>query len=116
MIQPGESVTLTISVYLDDTIKFKDELQIIIEEGKTFSIPLSSVGIGTTIHCDNSMTQIDFGNQFTSQTATRVYDAGEPWPSRTHFDLGESNDCKQHSDARGEDQGPGEGRGRQEED
>lgn len=72
VIEPGDSVTLTVSVYLDDTVKFKDELQVIIEEGKTFSVPLSVIGIGTTIYCDKSMKQIDYGNQFTAQTATRV--------------------------------------------
>jgi hydrocephalus-inducing protein len=72
VIEPGESLTLNLSVYLDDTVRFTDELHVLIEEGKQFVIPLRAVGIGTTVYCEQSMKTIDFGNQFTSQTSTKV--------------------------------------------
>ena len=72
VIEPGESLTLNLSVYLDDTVRFTDELHVLIEEGKQFVIPLKAVGIGTTMYCEQSMKELDFGNQFTSQTSTKV--------------------------------------------
>jgi hypothetical protein len=63
-MQPGEAITVTLTATLDDTIGFSDMLSILIEDGTPLHIPLKAHGAGTTIHCADDLSFVDFGQQF----------------------------------------------------
>ena len=78
-LQPNESCTLTVTVHMDETMKFTDELHVLILEGDDVCIPLSASGIGSTIQCydldviqgdaiDTVKTECKFGSQLTNST------------------------------------------------
>ena len=79
-LQPQESCMLTLTVHVDETMKFLDELHVLILEGDDVCIPLSSAGTGTTIRCeeldtnmveiDSVSTKLDFGSQLTNSRFT----------------------------------------------
>ncbi|NXI70129.1 HYDIN protein, partial [Anseranas semipalmata] len=52
VIPPETEVSVTVIANLDDTEKFKDELNLFIENSNTYVIPVQAVGIGTTIVTD----------------------------------------------------------------
>ena len=76
-LMPADSMTLTVSCYLDDTINFTDVLNILVMEGDDSAIPLSSVGIGSTVTCEHwpphETSIVDFGPQFTNRGFEREY-------------------------------------------
>lgn len=60
------------TVNMDDVMRFRDKLHILVVEGDDTHVPLSAVGTGTTITCPEiSEGGIDFGNQFTNQVFSR---------------------------------------------
>ena len=65
-LAPKETYDLTVTANLDDTIVNKDEIHIIVEEGDNVMVPLSALGIGTTIHCNQELSVIDMGYQLTN--------------------------------------------------
>lgn len=65
-LAPKETYDLTVTANLDDTIVNKDEIHIIVEEGDNVMVPLSALGIGTTIHCNQELNVIDMGYQLTN--------------------------------------------------
>ncbi|NXK55437.1 HYDIN protein, partial [Chauna torquata] len=52
VIPPETEVSVTVIANLDDTEKFKDEVNLFIENSNTYVIPVQAVGIGTTIVTD----------------------------------------------------------------
>ena len=79
-LQPQESCMITVTVHVDETMKFLDELHVLILEGDDVCIPLSAVGTGTTIRCeeldknitekDSCSTKLNFGSQLTNSKFT----------------------------------------------
>ncbi|QDZ25387.1 hypothetical protein HOP50_17g79270 [Chloropicon primus] len=80
-LQPQESCMLTVTVHVDETMKFLDELHVLILEGDDVCIPLSASGTGTTIRCeelesnmvadiDAVNTKLEFGSQLTNSKFT----------------------------------------------
>ena len=67
-LAPKETFDLIVTANLDDTIVNKDEIHIIVEEGDNVMVPLSALGIGTTIHCNQELSVIDMGYQLTNTT------------------------------------------------
>ena len=71
-LEPGESTEVNVTVNMDDVMRFRDKLHILVVEGDDTHVPLSAVGTGTTITCPEiSEGGIDFGNQFTNQVFSR---------------------------------------------
>ena len=73
MLAPQESTVLKITAKLDDTIVHKDQLQIIVHEGSTLSVPLVARGEGTTLSCDDDISFIEYDYQFTSVTCEKRF-------------------------------------------
>jgi hypothetical protein len=63
---PGDSASLTIVANLDDTVTHRDQLHIIVDEGDNLTVALSAKGTGTTMFCEEDISMLDFGPQFTS--------------------------------------------------
>ncbi|XP_035754614.1 hydrocephalus-inducing protein homolog isoform X2 [Egretta garzetta] len=65
VIPPETEVSLTVIVNLDDTEKFKDEVNLFIENSHTYVIPVQAVGIGTTIVTDRPFApELNLGPHF----------------------------------------------------
>ena len=78
-LQPQESCMLTVTVNVDETMKFLDELHILILDGDDICIPLSASGTGTTVKCEELdagmqgegvTTSLNFGSQLTNSKFT----------------------------------------------
>lgn len=52
VIPPEAEVSVAVIANLDDTEKFKDEVNLFIENSCSYVIPVQAVGIGTTIVID----------------------------------------------------------------
>ena len=76
-LMPADSMTLTVSCYLDDTIPFNDTLNVLVMEGEDVAMPLSTVGTGSTITCEawppHEVSVVDFGPQFTNRGFEREF-------------------------------------------
>lgn len=69
---PGEFMDLLVSVRLDETYSFSDVLQILVTNGNELGIPLTAVGVGSTLTCgDICEQQIDFGPQIAGRPFCR---------------------------------------------
>lgn len=55
----------------DDASKFNDILHFVVKDGKDKDVILKSKGIGSTIYCDDSLENINFGNIYTYKTAVK---------------------------------------------
>ncbi|NWY49823.1 HYDIN protein, partial [Chionis minor] len=65
VIPPETEVSLTLIANLDDTEKFKDEVNLFIENSRTYVIPVRAVGIGTTIVTDKPFApELNLGPHF----------------------------------------------------
>lgn len=65
MIPPETKVSVAVIANLDDTEKFKDEVNLFIENSHTYVIPVRAVGIGTTIVTDKPFApELDLGPRF----------------------------------------------------
>ena len=73
MLAPSESITLTLTAHLDDTIVHKEQLNILVHEGASLSFPLVARGTGTTLFCQEDVSDIQFGHQFTASQCERRY-------------------------------------------
>ena len=51
MLAPQESIEITLTAHLDDTITHKESLNILVHEGASISFPLVAKGTGTTLFC-----------------------------------------------------------------
>ena len=70
-LQPGESAVINISVTPDEVMKFTDALNVFVSEGVDSVIPLSASGAGSTITCDGSLEEADFGYQFVNRSFSK---------------------------------------------
>ncbi|KAM9269036.1 LOW QUALITY PROTEIN: hydrocephalus-inducing protein homolog [Cariama cristata] len=52
VIPPESEVSVTVTTNLDDTEKFKDKVNVFIENSRSYVIPVQAVGVGTTIVTD----------------------------------------------------------------
>ena len=73
VLGPDEKITLELTAHLDDTVGHKDKLHVLVGEGDPLEIQLKAKGIGTTMHCDNDLSVIDFGPAFTNITCERQF-------------------------------------------
>ena len=72
-INPKECKNLQITAFLRDTLKFTDELQIIVKNGNNHNIPILSKGVGTTLKSSINMDIIDLGNQFSNKECNKSF-------------------------------------------
>ncbi|XP_067402985.1 hydrocephalus-inducing protein homolog isoform X1 [Emydura macquarii macquarii] len=52
VVPPEAEISLTLIANLDDTVKFQDKVNLLIQNSNTYVIPVQAVGIGTTIVTD----------------------------------------------------------------
>ncbi|XP_042653703.1 LOW QUALITY PROTEIN: hydrocephalus-inducing protein homolog [Tyto alba] len=65
VIPPETEVSVAVIANLDDTEKFKDEVNLFIENSHTYAIPVRAVGIGTTIVTDKPFApELNLGPHF----------------------------------------------------
>ncbi|NWH50429.1 HYDIN protein, partial [Fregata magnificens] len=65
VIPPETEVSVTVIANLDDAEKFKDEVNLFIENSHTYVIPMRAVGIGTTIVTDKPFApELNLGPHF----------------------------------------------------
>ncbi|XP_074697991.1 hydrocephalus-inducing protein homolog [Strix aluco] len=65
VIPPETEVSVSVIANLDDTEKFKDEVNLFIENSHTYVIPVRAVGIGTTIVTDKPFApELNLGPHF----------------------------------------------------
>lgn len=67
-LAPQETYNLVITANVDDTGNHDDELYISVVEGTVLMIPVNARGIGTSIYCEQDISEIDFGLQLTNFT------------------------------------------------
>ncbi|CAE7277756.1 HYDIN, partial [Symbiodinium sp. KB8] len=72
-IEPRGTGTVTMLVEPDDVAKLSDELCIEVDGGEQVRVPLSAVGSGTTMHCDQDVSIVDMGTQYTGVDCERVF-------------------------------------------
>jgi len=73
IIQPYSKYPLTITAFLDDSVKFTDTLKVDVESDKVHDIKLISQGIGTTIIFPNDFTTINFGDVFSNRKCSKTF-------------------------------------------
>eukprot|EP00892_Ulva_mutabilis_P006441 jgi/Ulvmu1/4169/UM019_0148.1 len=72
LLGPGECGNLTVWVRLDETYSFSDVLQILVTNGNEIELPLTAVGVGSTLICEDISEQaIHFGPQIVSKSFSR---------------------------------------------
>ncbi|KAM6349650.1 LOW QUALITY PROTEIN: hydrocephalus-inducing protein homolog [Podargus strigoides] len=65
VIPPDSNVSVAVIANLDDTGKFKDEVKVVIENSRSYIIPVRAVGIGTTIVTDRPFApELNLGPRF----------------------------------------------------
>ncbi len=70
-IPPEDFVDLTITAFLDDRLKFNDQLAIHVSQGINFTISLKAAGVGTTIVSEPELTPGVFLGTFFSHGVSR---------------------------------------------
>lgn len=60
VIPPFASLTVKVTAFLNDTVKFTEILQLVIKSSSTFEIPLNAKGTGSTILFDCDLHDVDF--------------------------------------------------------
>ena len=73
VIKPKEILPIKVNVFLNDTVKFNDELMITVNETDDIPLALLSKGIGTTLVPSIDMKCIDFCNQFTNNKCSKSF-------------------------------------------
>eukprot|EP01083_Nonionella_stella_P070445 188492_1 len=72
VIKPNETLPITVSVYLNDTVKVSDDLIInVFDSNDDITVCLLSRGVGTTLVPSVEMKLIDFENQFTNNKCSK---------------------------------------------
>eukprot|EP00951_Prasinocladus_malaysianus_P003894 scaffold27553_cov35-Prasinocladus_malaysianus.AAC.1 len=72
-VEPGETTTLKVIVNVDEVQPFKDVLHVMVAEGADNCVPLTAVGVGSTVVCEELTTVIDDGNQFTNRAFSKQF-------------------------------------------
>eukprot|EP00937_MAST-01D_sp_MAST-1D-sp2_P000047 g47.t1 len=67
VMQPGEKMDMKVTGHFDDIVAFKDAIQLTVVEGANLLIPLTAKGVGTTMFCEDDLSNIDFGYQLTNK-------------------------------------------------
>jgi len=62
-LEARQSFDLKVVANLDDSVVTKDELRIMVNEVDNLMVPLLAKGVGTTVHCAQSLKILDFGIQ-----------------------------------------------------
>ena len=74
VIPPRTAFSLPVYCYLDDTVKFHEDLIITVANSKDITVSLSAVGIGTTLVPSISLEHdVDFGNVFTTAVVKKTF-------------------------------------------
>lgn len=65
MIPPEAELSVSVIANLDDTEKFLDEVNLFVENSRSYVIPVRAVGIGTTIVTDKPFApELNLGPHF----------------------------------------------------
>merc|ERR1711879_921476 len=56
---------------IDETTLATDMLNLVVAEGQDLAVQVRGKGVQTPVKCDQDLTLIDFGTNFTTQTDTR---------------------------------------------
>ncbi|RKO97502.1 hypothetical protein CAUPRSCDRAFT_10831, partial [Caulochytrium protostelioides] len=72
-LNPGQTVTITITAFLDDATKFVDILRVLVAHSKPEEVRLKARGTGTTVIFDENIKRIDMGTVLTTNVATREF-------------------------------------------
>lgn len=89
---PGESMVANVTLCMDDNQTFRDVLHVLVSEGADISIPLSAIGIGSTLVCPElSGTTLDFSHQFVGRSFQQSFVITNN--GRKAMSLVWSNDC-----------------------
>lgn len=70
-LAPGESVSLTVHVCLDDVMRFNSTLSIVAPLGTVQTVALAAQGVGTSIFCADNLDAVSFGDQFSNRECSR---------------------------------------------
>jgi len=72
-LKPGEEIRLTVKVQLDELIRFRDVLNVLVLEGAEAAVPLEALGVGSVVTCDevDAANNVGFGPQFCGRPFTR---------------------------------------------
>lgn len=68
---PGESVPLTVSATLDDSLVFSDTLHMLVMEGPEMDVPVEAQGLGSCVTASEPLDAVDFGHQLTLRAFER---------------------------------------------
>jgi hydrocephalus-inducing protein len=71
VIGPGEELELNITAHLNDTGTHDDELHVVVTEGESVQVKFSARGMGSTMHCGEDLSSLDFGPVFTCSPCER---------------------------------------------
>lgn len=67
IIEPGMAIDVTVTAFLDDTVKFTDIVKVSVQQTlKCHEIALVARGQGTTVVFDESLKNVDFGDVFSN--------------------------------------------------
>ncbi|KAM8946018.1 LOW QUALITY PROTEIN: hydrocephalus-inducing protein homolog [Pelodytes ibericus] len=67
VVAPEGETCLTIIVHLDDTVSFTDNIQLVVANSNTYHIPVSALGVGSTIVTDREFAPaLDLGAHFSA--------------------------------------------------
>ena len=74
-LEPGQELDLAVFVNANDTARHKDTLHVSVQEGESYTIPLTAVGVGSTIRCTkiDELKKYSFGDVFTSRKVTKHF-------------------------------------------
>ncbi|ORZ34407.1 hypothetical protein BCR44DRAFT_1513959 [Catenaria anguillulae PL171] len=83
-VPANSKLELTVGACLDDSIAFKNWLEIEITSGPTFLVEVSARGVGSTVVFQPELQTIDFGPVFSNSTCSREFTLTNKG-RRTHF-------------------------------
>ncbi|KAJ3142605.1 hypothetical protein HK100_000034 [Physocladia obscura] len=73
IIEPGESIDIIATAYLDDCLKFTDILKVGIQSDGVYEVQLVARGQGSTITFDDSLRNIEFHDVFSNRECSCEY-------------------------------------------
>nr|KAJ3422703.1 hypothetical protein HK105_006819 [Polyrhizophydium stewartii] len=73
VIQPGTSFEITVTAYLDDTLKFTDILKVSVQSDGVHEVQLVARGQGTTIVFAEGLRRVDFKDVFSNRDCSAEF-------------------------------------------
>lgn len=70
-LKPHETVPLSLTLAIDETIKMSDVMHLVVTDGKDATVTVRAKGIDTPVTCSEALDIIDFGIQYTTRTIMR---------------------------------------------